>query len=217
MAFIAEQMKNYRHGYVLGCTLPYDSEHTTIEFCELIRHHLPVTTSSYRHHNFYVFFISDETFEPLHSIHDFHSILEDDLGETLHLFKSTRLEHKNNWSTTLTAEMDLFFKMLREEEMKFLSTKHVISKHIEHHIFSLLTNDYSWYIDSFKHIDISLIQTIKCLIEENLNIVECSRQMYLHRNTVMYRINRFQELSGFDLKNTQDRLVCYHICNILVP
>lgn len=215
--FVAEQIKKFGCGYIVGCTLHRNKEQTSSEFAELVHHHLPVATPSLHSYSSYFFFISEESHAPFLSIQDFHSILEDDLGESVHLFKSTRLDCKTNWHSTLVHELDLFFKMLHEDEAKFYSSKRMISKHIENSIHSLLRSDYSWYIESFKHIDLTLIETIKCLIEQNLNVVECSRKMYLHRNTVMYRLNRFQELSGFDLKSTQDRLLCYHICNLLMP
>lgn len=47
-----------------------------------------------------------------------------------------------------------------------------------------------------------LIKTLKYLLNTNCNILETSKQMFIHRNTVKYRIQRIEELTGRSLGET---------------
>ena len=41
----------------------------------------------------------------------------------------------------------------------------------------------------------------------NLNLSETSRQLYMHRNTLVYRLGKLQKLTGLDIRNFDDALV----------
>ena len=42
--------------------------------------------------------------------------------------------------------------------------------------------------------------------QNNLNISETSRQLYIHRNTLIYRLDQIQKRTGLDLRNFEDAL-----------
>lgn len=46
--------------------------------------------------------------------------------------------------------------------------------------------------------------TIKIFYENNLNISETSRQLFVHRNTLVYRIEKIEKITGLDLRNFDD-------------
>jgi len=46
--------------------------------------------------------------------------------------------------------------------------------------------------------DEKLIKTLRCFIENNLSPGKTSKKLYIHRNTLMYRLNIIQKLTGFD-------------------
>lgn len=43
-----------------------------------------------------------------------------------------------------------------------------------------------------------LIETIEELFSSNLHLGECAKKMYIHRNSLIYRIKKIKELSGYD-------------------
>lgn len=45
------------------------------------------------------------------------------------------------------------------------------------------------------------------------NISSTAKSLFLHRNTLKYRIEKFQEQSGFNLKEANDLLFCYLLLN----
>lgn len=43
-----------------------------------------------------------------------------------------------------------------------------------------------------------LLNTVKVYLENNLNVSEASRVLYIHRNTLMYRLEKFNKMTGLD-------------------
>jgi len=52
-------------------------------------------------------------------------------------------------------------------------------------------------------------KTITTLYQNGGNVSITAKKMFLHRNTLQYRIKKFQETTGFNLKNMDDLLFCY--------
>lgn len=55
-------------------------------------------------------------------------------------------------------------------------------------------------------IDEEMQVTIRKFFENNLNISETARQLYLHRNTLVYRLERFEKLIGLDIRRFDDAM-----------
>ena len=54
--------------------------------------------------------------------------------------------------------------------------------------------------------DIDMIKCIEEFFKYDLNVAETSRNSYLHRNTLLYRIEKIKNLTGFNLKSFDDAL-----------
>ena len=52
----------------------------------------------------------------------------------------------------------------------------------------------------------NLVQTINAYFDHHGNISQTAEMLYIHRNTLLYRLDRIQELTGQDLNNAHDRL-----------
>lgn len=48
------------------------------------------------------------------------------------------------------------------------------------------------------------IETLQQFIEQDLNIEKCSRSMYIHRNSLIYRLKKIKECTGYDPQNISD-------------
>lgn len=57
---------------------------------------------------------------------------------------------------------------------------------------------------TFELLDDEIIKTVQSFFKNNLNISETARQMYLHRNTLVYRIEKVMKITGLDLRNFDD-------------
>ncbi len=51
------------------------------------------------------------------------------------------------------------------------------------------------------------LNTVEKLFENNLNISETARQLFIHRNTLVYRIDKIYKKTGLDLRNFEDALI----------
>ena len=57
-----------------------------------------------------------------------------------------------------------------------------------------------------EELDDETLSTINTFFDNNLNVSETSRQLFLHRNTLVYRIEKLQKALGLDLRNFDDAL-----------
>lgn len=57
-----------------------------------------------------------------------------------------------------------------------------------------------------KDIDEEILSTVNKFFENNLNVSETSRQLYIHRNTLVYRMEKLQKAIGLDMRNFEDAL-----------
>ena len=54
--------------------------------------------------------------------------------------------------------------------------------------------------------DEETIVTIHKFFENSLNVSETSRQLYIHRNTLVYRLDKLQKITGLDLRVFEDAI-----------
>ena len=60
--------------------------------------------------------------------------------------------------------------------------------------------------ESLDSIDGETLAIIRTFFENNLNLSETSRQLYVHRNTLVYRFEKIQKRFGLDLRTFEDAL-----------
>ena len=53
---------------------------------------------------------------------------------------------------------------------------------------------------SLDSLDRETLMTIQCFFENNLNVSETSRKLFVHRNTLVYRLEKIRNLTGLDLR-----------------
>ena len=59
-------------------------------------------------------------------------------------------------------------------------------------------------IDSLDH---ETLFTIQRFFENNLNVSETSRRLFVHRNTLVYRLEKIRKITGLDLRQFEDAIV----------
>lgn len=57
-----------------------------------------------------------------------------------------------------------------------------------------------------EELDDEMLGTINKFFENSLNVSETSRQLFVHRNTLVYRIEKLQKSTGLDIRNFDDAL-----------
>ena len=72
--------------------------------------------------------------------------------------------------------------------------------------------DKTWYINELlgkTRQDSELIKTVKTYIECNSNASSAAKQLYIHRNSLQYRMDKFADKTGLDVRNFRHALAAY--------
>lgn len=56
------------------------------------------------------------------------------------------------------------------------------------------------------YVDEEMITTIKAFFDNGLNISETARQLYVHRNTLIYRLEKIEKVIGLDIRNFENAM-----------
>lgn len=48
--------------------------------------------------------------------------------------------------------------------------------------------------------DGAMMQTVNCFFKNDLNVCRTARELYMHRNTLIYRLNSILRMTGLDLR-----------------
>ncbi|MGL4912683.1 MAG: PucR family transcriptional regulator [Romboutsia sp.] len=106
-----------------------------------------------------------------------------------------------------------------DEVLPFLSTDSNSNKFVTltdltiYNVIFLIEKEKSIYslidFENIKTIDKNLLHTGISFIENDLNISKTSSSLFLHRNTLIYRLEKIKEIFGLDLKIFKDAFVFY--------
>lgn len=62
--------------------------------------------------------------------------------------------------------------------------------------------------------DDEMMSTINAFFDNSLNISQTSKQAYMHRNTLIYRLEKVRKSTGLNLKNFDDSVIFANIITI---
>lgn len=60
--------------------------------------------------------------------------------------------------------------------------------------------------NALEMLDEEILSTVNLFFENSLNISETARKMYIHRNTLVYRLEKLQKITGLDVRVFDDAL-----------
>lgn len=87
----------------------------------------------------------------------------------------------------------------------YLDDKTILKAHLD-----ALNDEIKHFILKKYANDLIMHETIKVYLESNQNMVIAAKKLYVHRNTLIQRIDKFHQVTGFDLKNFYDAFLIYH-------
>lgn len=61
--------------------------------------------------------------------------------------------------------------------------------------------------DGFEKLDNDIIQSIDVFFEFNLNLSEAAKKLYVHRNTLIYRLDKIQKYTSYDIRKFNDAVI----------
>jgi DNA-binding protein Fis len=57
--------------------------------------------------------------------------------------------------------------------------------------------------------DIEMLEVVKKYLDCNMNITQAANMLYMHRNTVMNKIDKFITVTGYDIKKFRNAFIIY--------
>ena len=73
-----------------------------------------------------------------------------------------------------------------------------------------------FYVESADEVfeDKDMMETAERFLENSLNISETSRDLFMHRNTLMYRLDKIERITGLNIRKFSDA-VTFRVITIL--
>lgn len=144
--------------------------------------------------------------------HDIEISLKDII---INLSQDTLVDFRLYESFVYTQKEDL------ERHLKFVETK---LKEINFNLYSyiddhvLLIHFIHQFDQSFKsyifgkfNYDQIMLETVQTFLEYNQNISLAAKALYVHRNTLTQRLDKFYHSTGFDIRKFMDGFIIYHL------
>lgn len=118
-------------------------------------------------------------------------------AQPLAMIKSSYQQAKQLLQANASAEnqlyfaRDFYFELFLKEQISPEAARDFYS----HYLAPLLQADQE-----------SLIETLQAFLNNNLNLAATSRELYIHRNTLLYRLDKIENLLGYSINSSQHAL-----------
>lgn len=133
------------------------------------------------------------------------------VGSSIHVAVGTAVYDLKNVSASYKeAKMALEVGKIFEENKNIVNYEQL---GIGRLIYQLPTSLCKMFINEVLHgismdqFDEETLATVNKFFENNLNVSETSRQLYIHRNTLVYRLDKLYKMTNLDLRNFDDAII----------
>ena len=82
----------------------------------------------------------------------------------------------------------------------------ILEKMIKTYDKDYIENIYKKHNEDFSKLDKDLIKTIEIFFGEGLKISEAAEKLYIHRNTLFYRIDKIKKILNYDISNFNEAI-----------
>ncbi|MFZ7945324.1 MULTISPECIES: PucR family transcriptional regulator [Bacillaceae] len=104
------------------------------------------------------------------------------------------------------------FAITKLNNSTIFTFERVFPAFLAYHLPADLSARASIDIDGLFHEDPEMFATIKVFLENNLNASMTAKKLYIHRNTLQYRIDKFTEKTGIGLKDFYGAFTVFLAC-----
>jgi len=106
-------------------------------------------------------------------------------------------------------QLEVVRKLLKDIQFAqyfYLDDKVIIKHHLNHITEELKKHILRKFIN-----DQTMLGSIKVYLESNQNSSLAAKTLYVHRNTLIQRLDKFKEITGFDVRDFNDAFPIYHL------
>ncbi|WP_110113833.1 helix-turn-helix domain-containing protein [Bacillus sp. CGMCC 1.16541] len=143
------------------------------------------------------------------NLQDTVDVLTSDFGSTMQFFEGQLYDFPLSLTTSFQLER-VWFKQLKEivTHQKIIKITDFLPYLVMKDVPLSLQNQLQHTL-KFVEQDEELIQTIKVYLECNLNVSLAAKKLYMHRNSLQYRIDKFMDRTNLDIKDFQGAVSAY--------
>lgn len=139
--------------------------------------------------------------------------LESDFFVKMSFYIGKPVFFSNQLPAYFQAEREYFdFGRKHLAQTRILSFEHVFPAYVAWHLPEKLTDKMNEAAAGVFDGDPEMFTTIKTYLENNLNASLTAKKLYIHRNTLQYRIDKFVEKTGIGLKDFYGAFTVFLAC-----
>lgn len=134
--------------------------------------------------------------------------VQSEIFEEIKIFKLIEIKDESSFKIMfnlllgmekITNDYKIYDKYIKGENLLEYRIISSIDKDLENDIYSNVFT--SEALESF---DEELQDTVNLFFKNNLNLTDTSKELYIHRNTLLYRIEKINKVTGYDLRKFED-------------
>jgi hypothetical protein len=127
--------------------------------------------------------------------------LNNDFYITTSLFESGVLYEKINTTEYIDYIFSIKEKIL-ESNLMYLNEASLVKLNLHNELIE--QNIFKSYYN-----DLDMLEVVKKYLDCNMNISQAANMLYMHRNTVMNKIDKFIAVTGYDIKKFSNAFIIY--------
>ena len=122
-----------------------------------------------------------------------------------------RLYESHRYTSKNELEKQAVFIKEKIKDINFNTYSYLNDYVILLHFVHQFDQNFKNYLFSKFNNDSLMIETIKTFLENNQNVGLSAKALYVHRNTLTQRLDKFYQATGFNLKLFMDGFIIYHL------
>jgi hypothetical protein len=154
--------------------------------------------------------ITQSSLIEVNNLEDVVEIFTSDFYIDVHLLIGNTYELRDDLKSRFSFERDAFttaVKHLHKQRVYLLQD--IIPILLVQKIDSKTKIDISFALQETFSEDNAQLEMIKVYLESNLNVTLAAKKLYMHRNSLQYRIDKFIEKTGIDIKHFNGAITAY--------
>lgn len=155
--------------------------------------------------------MKQDELEEFISLNEIIDILISDLYSKVRFFVGpylSSLEHVKNYYDRIIEQADVALSYSENNVVSYLEAiPYFIIEQIQPELKEELLNV---TLKEFQD-DGEFIRMVEVLLKNDLNISVAAKKLYLHRNSLLYRVEKFAEKTGLDIRKFHDALIVYFV------
>lgn len=109
----------------------------------------------------------------------------------------SRLYNENVYKIKLAKKYKLSSRIFEQNSLLFEK----IMDNLKEETKAKILNDFD---NGFSKLDEDMIKTVEIFFKLNLNLSEAAKGLYVHRNTLIYRLDKIEKYTGYDIRKFND-------------